>query len=391
MTRRMCRVAATFAAVAALLGAGCSGGRHHPTGGAVPPATSDSHDPAVVEARQAVATASTTGATTWVGPTSGPPAQPAKVVVYVAQTLTNGGVAGAARGVQEAAQKLGWTLRVVDGGGTQAGIQTALSSAINQRPDGIVIGGFDAASVAPQLQAAARAGIKVVGWHAAVMPGPIGSPPVFFNVATDSTQVARLTAQFAIARSDGHAGVVILTDSSIPIAESKAQTMRQTVQSCADCRVLAYVNVPIADATARIPQQVAALLSQFDDTWTETLAINDLYFDAAAPALRTAGRAAGGAPYNSSAGDGSVTAFDRIRRGEYQAATVPEPLYEQGWQLVDELNRAFAGSPPSGYVSAVHLIIGADIGPNDVYDPRNGYREHYSAIWLRRRVVGDAR
>ena len=42
-------------------------------------------------------------------------------------------------------------------------------------------------------------------------------------------------------------------------------------------------------------------------------------------------------------------------------ATVPEPLHEQGWQLVDELNRAFAGEPWSGYISGIHLVTADNI------------------------------
>ena len=74
------------------------------------------------------------------------------------------------------------------------------------------------------------------------------------------------------------------------------------------------------------------------------------------PSLTSAGKDGDGAPFNISAGDGSELAFQRIRSKQYQMATVPEPLHEQGWQLVDELNRAFAGEPWSGYVSGIHLV-----------------------------------
>jgi len=42
-------------------------------------------------------------------------------------------------------------------------------------------------------------------------------------------------------------------------------------------------------------------------------------------------------------GDGSKCAYQRIRGAQYQAVTVVEPLNLPGWQLMDELNRAFAG------------------------------------------------
>jgi len=122
------------------------------------------------------------------------------------------------------------------------------------------------------------------------------------------------------------------------------------------------------------------LQQRFGDRWTHSLGINDLYFDFGLDVLPPEGP-----PYSISAGDGSQAAFQRIRRGEYQIATVPEPLYQHGWQLIDELNRQFAGEEWSGYIAPVKLFIPENIefdgGPNDVYDPDNGYRDHYRAIW----------
>ena len=79
--------------------------------------------------------------------------------------------------------------------------------------------------------------------------------------------------------------------------------------------------------------------------------------------------------FHRSFGDGSVSAYERIRQGKYQIATVPEPAVMQGWQVADELNRAFAGQPPSGYVTAVHLVtkenVDADGGDKNRFDPSN--------------------
>jgi ribose transport system substrate-binding protein len=57
----------------------------------------------------------------------------------------------------------------------------------------------------------------------------------------------------------------------------------------------------------------------------------------------------------------------------------------QGWQLVDELNRAFAGEKQSGFSSAVHILthenVEFDGGKNSLFDPDNGYRDQYKKIW----------
>ncbi|EJZ20100.1 sugar ABC transporter substrate-binding protein, partial [Rhizobium sp. Pop5] len=55
------------------------------------------------------------------------------------------------------------------------------------------------------------------------------------------------------------------------------------------------------------------------------------------------------------------------------------------WQLVDELNRAFAGAPWSGYVSPLHVVTSQNVefdgGPKNSFDPDNGYRDQYKKIW----------
>jgi ribose transport system substrate-binding protein len=104
-----------------------------------------------------------------------------------------------------------------------------------------------------------------------------------------------------------------------------------------------------------------------------------------APSLASAGIDGDGQPHNVSAGDGSEVAFQRLRTGLDQVGTVAEPLRLLGWQVVDELNRAFAGEEHSGYVAPAHLFVPSNIehdgGPRNIYDPENGYQDAYMQIW----------
>ncbi len=80
-----------------------------------------------------------------------------------------------------------------------------------------------------------------------------------------------------------------------------------------------------------------------------------------------------------------MPAFQRIRDKRYQIGTVAEPLHLHGWMCIDELNRAFAGEKPSGFVPPPHLFIASNLdrdgGPNNIYDPENGYKDIYRKIW----------
>ncbi|MFJ9865840.1 substrate-binding domain-containing protein [Streptomyces sp. NPDC101165] len=370
--------AALLAAAAATL-AGCDRGSSDVQGGST---TGPVGCPAVhAEARAAVAQAEQTDRS-WDGPTNGPRAVSGKNIVFVAQTMTNPGVAGAAQGVREAARVIGWKVRVIDGGGTPAGIQGAMSQAVTLKPSGIVIGGFDPDSTSQQVARADAQRIPLVGWHALAAPGPSRRPPLFTNVTTRVEDVAAISAQWIIADSDGHAGVVLITDASIPFAKDKSELIRKELATCPSVRLLAYENIPIADASSRTPREVSSLLSRFGSRWTHSVAINDLYFADAAPAFRAAGRKGTGPPFNIGAGDGDPSAFQRIETRQYQTATVPEPLSLQGWQIIDEFNRAYAGRPASGYVAPVHLATAANSDGTTTWDPP-GYRDGYRRIWGR--------
>jgi ribose transport system substrate-binding protein len=348
---------------------------------ALPPGLSAADS--VEEARRAIENASSRSPA-WIGPTSGPGAESGKSVAVLAEDLRNGGVLGVAQGIREAAREVGWKVRIVDAGGTAAGRHRAVVDALAGRPDGLVICGSDAHELEPDLRRASSRLPPVVGWHAGPGPGPIAGTSVAMNVSTDPIAVARTTALAAVAQSGGKAGVVVLTDSRFAIATAKAQVMADIIRQCSGCRLLEVRDVAISESAARMPAVMRELLAAHGPRWTHTLAINDIYFDYAVPELIEAG-VPNGAISLLSAGDGSAPAFMRIRAGTYQTGTVAEPLNMQGWQVVDELNRLFAGQPVSGFVAPVHLVSGLNVvsdgGSRFVYDPQNGYRDIYRRIW----------
>jgi ribose transport system substrate-binding protein len=321
----------------------------------------------------------------WGGPTTGPKAVKGKTIIYVSTDQRNGGALGVGVAVKEAAEKVGWSFRALDGQASVSGRSNALNQAIASKPDVIVLGSVDATEQAAAIELAAKQGIKIVGWHTHGAPGPHPKLPIFTNITTDPVDVAKAAASYVVAESGGKAGVVIFTDSVYEIAIAKSNAMAAVIKACATCKLLDVIDTPLSDAATRMPSLTTALLQRFGKNWTHAMSINDLTFDFMAPALASAGVAGAGQPHNVSAGDGSEIAFQRIRQNEYQVGTVAEPLRLQGWQLVDEANRALAGQKPSGYVAPPHLFVNSNIkydgGPKNTYDPENDYQKAYLAIW----------
>jgi ribose transport system substrate-binding protein len=323
--------------------------------------------------------------TVWNGPTTGPKAVGKKLVVWVSEDQRNGGARGVADGIDAAAKIIGWQTRGIDGQGSVNMRAEGIAQAVALHADAIVLDGIDAAEQASAIEPAVKAGIKIIGWHAGPKPGPMPQFDLFTNITTDPLAVAKAAASYAVVRSGGKAGAIVFTDSAYAIAIAKSNAMADVIRACSGCTLLEIEDTPLGDASNRMPALTTSLLQRFGAKWTYALSINDLTFDFMAPSLQAAGIAGNAAPYAISAGDGSGPAFQRIRNGEYQIATVAEPLHLHGWQIVDELNRAFAGAPPSGFVAPPHLFIKANIerdgGAHDEYDPENGYQNAYRQIW----------
>ncbi len=323
--------------------------------------------------------------TTWDGPTSGAKGVGRKLIVFASTDQRNGGARGVGEGLVEAAKVLGWDVRTIDGQGSVDARAAAINQAVALKADGLVLGGIDAAEQAAAIENAAKAGLKIIGWHSGSKPGPMTQSHIAANITTDPLDVARAAASYAVADSDGKVGAVIFTDSAYAIAIAKSDEMSKVIKACSSCTLLSTEDTPLADAASRMPQLTTSLLQRYGKKWTYALSINDLTFDFMAPSLQSAGIDGDGAPHSISAGDGSEPAFQRIKSGDYQVGTVAEPLSLHGWMAADEMNRALAGAPPSGYVAPPHLFIKANVdkdgGSKDIYDPQNGYRDAYRKIW----------
>jgi ribose transport system substrate-binding protein len=323
--------------------------------------------------------------TTWDGPTTGPKAATDKSVVYVSLTQNSSGNADSARGAEEAANLLGWKFTLIDGKGTSTGGADGLAQAIALKPDAIILGSVSIENNKELINQANEQGIVVIGWHATDKPGPVADPKVFTNVGTDPWDIAYTAGEYAVVHSQGTAKAVVISDRQYPIVVTKSDGIEKALAECTGCALLSEDNGPFGEVAQRTPGLVNSMIQRFGDDLGYILTFNEVYFDFAVPTLKGAGIEPDQPPYLIAAGDGSESAYQRIRDGQYQIATVPEPAVMHGWQLIDELNRAFSGEGPSGFVTKVHLVtkenVDADGGDTNRFDPTNDYRGHYKAIW----------
>jgi ribose transport system substrate-binding protein len=271
---------------------------------------------------------------------------------------------------------------IIDGQGSPVGWQRAMDQAIALQVDGIVMEA-DAASLQPQIQTAREQGIVVVGIHAAAFPGPQEDLGLFVNIQQDPRDIGKAQADWIILHSGGTARVVVTSHCEYAIACTKAHATEERLMQCEGCEVLEFSNSPIAEVAQRQPALVTSWVQQYGVPLYIT-SVADYTADYQVPALRAGGVSPEDVILVSA--DGNQSAYERIRAGtDYQLVTVSEPYRMQAFQAIDELNRAFAGEGPSGFVQDPYLVtpdnVNSEGGDQNTFIPSNGYEEKYFELW----------
>lgn len=318
----------------------------------------------------------------WRGPTTSPPLAQGKSVAYVSSNQQNDASREWGTHIEDIAGKIGWEVTVIDGQGSPVGWQRAVDQAIALKVDGIVMDA-DAASLQPQIERARAEGITVVGIHGAALPGPLPDIGLFYNIQQDPRDIGKAQADWIIQDSGGKARVVVTSHCEYAIACTKAHATEERLKECPGCEVLEFSNSPIAEVAQRQPALVTSWVQKYGTPLYIT-SVADYTADYQVPALRSGGVDPEAVILVSA--DGNRSAYARIREGgQYQKVTVSEPYRMQAFQAIDELNRAFNGEGPSGFVQDPYLVTPDNIdregGDQNTFIPSNGYEDKYFELW----------
>ncbi len=334
---------------------------------------------------KALVAKATSPSTDWTGPTSGPKAPSGhKTIAYVSSDQSYVSYVNWGNGVQDAAAKLGWKVVTYDGKGTVSGNLAAMQQAVASNPDAIVTSA-DASALRGGIKQAVNAYIPVIGIHATAFPGPDPSLNLFDNIATNPASIGEAQAAYLIASSNGTARQVHMLDNSYAIARFKAQAATDPIKHLSTAKFLAQINIPVAEQTSRIPTAVSGMLSQYrgdGPIWVTTCCDN--FYPYVASALRSSGATPDQVKLVGS--DGPPSAYDMIRKGDYEVATVPEPSTLFGYMAVDSIVHAMNGVAPADYSPPAFLVTKDDVdkegGDKNQYIPSNGFACHYANTWL---------
>ena len=261
------------------------------------------------------------------------------------------------KGVAEAAHSLGWTMMTFDGQGTVSGTLAAIQQARAANPVAIITPA-DANALQKPIQDAVAHHIPVIGIHATAFPGPNPQLGLYMNIVSNPAEIGQTEAAYVIAMSNGTAQDIHMVDDSYAIARFKAKATVTPIQNCSGCKMLETVNMPLAEASTRMTPVISGLLARYGTSWWMTTCCDGYYTNAAA-----ALRASGASPDNIKlvGADAPPSAYDMIRRGGFEVASVPEPSSLFGYEAVDAVVRAMAGQAPAHFLQPTFLIVKANV------------------------------
>jgi ribose transport system substrate-binding protein len=335
-----------------------------------------------VDEAKAIVAERTKPQTEWKGPSSGPKAPAGEVTIaYVSpdQAYTPHVLWG--KGVEDAAKALGWKVVTFNGQGSVGGTLQAMQQALASNPVAIITPA-DANALQKPIKDAVARHIPVIGIHATAFPGPSPALGLYQNIVSDPAEIGRTEAAYVIAMSEGKAQVVHMVDNSYAIARFKAKATTTPISNCPDCKMLETVNMPLGEASARMTPVVSGLMARYGDNWWMTTCCDGYYTNVAA-ALRAANASMD--KIKLVGADAPPSAYDMIRKGGFEVASVPEPSSLFGYQAVDAVVRAMNGVEPAHFLQPVFLIVKSNVdsegGKNNEFVPSNNFACHYLKIW----------
>jgi ribose transport system substrate-binding protein len=326
-------------------------------------------------------------------PDSGPAAVPGKRVwvITCGQTLPTCSLLGDA--AKQAAETLGWDLQIGDGKLSPTGYVDAMSTAMAQKPDAIILAGIACGSVQQSVQQARQAGILVLGIkapdcdEAPTNQEALFSAPMYYNGTNEKANSAatrlrgQLAAQYLINVTEADAKI-IFEKGGDPTQAPMNEGFEEEIAKCDTCEIVKVVEYVPTDQgpDGALAQGLQAALLQHPEA-------NAVYAPYDANLIVSRGAqivAQSGNGQLVIASDGSPDGLDLVRNGQVAVETGGQSYEWWAYAVMDSLNRLFAGEDVVDQglgwqpVDADHNLPSQ---PGSPVEAPFDVPAHYDAIW----------
>ena len=281
----------------------------------------------------------------------------AETVAVITPYLAQPGTQFYVEAFEGRAAELGWDVNVIDTGGDVAAVISRIEDVVTQGVDAIVIN-VDPAQVGAGLQAAADAGVPVVGMDA-------GSDPLLVaNVTSNGYAMAVETSVYVANRIGGAGNVVMFTFDPFPPVQVRGVIADAVFANYPDITVLDRITPDVSDggiADSRAQMEAILAANPEAGSISAVWAAWDQPALGALQAIEAAGREGEGIVITGI--DANPQARDAIAQGGSFEASVAQDFAGIGATAADTVARILAGEDivaPVIYVPTV-LITSANV------------------------------
>ena len=329
-------------------------------------------------------------------PTGGPKPIAGKKVWIISYLQAYSSSASTAQAASDAAEAMGWEATIFDAKGDPSQAVAGIQQAVAAKADAVLSIYFDCESVKAGLLTAKEAGVVTISDEAPdCKDKPLFDYVVSYNPGTYSfndgsfeTYVMgwqAVTADYIIAKSNGAAKTILVTQSDAPSAVLQAEGFRTQFSTCPGCSIVAEVPTVGTDLGAKVQQKVQQALLQHPEADSIAVPADAYLTGGVIGALKEAGFY-GKIIIGGGEGSESVLPLVKDYPGFWGVSNLPTAW--EGWQAMDAANRIMQGQkadPLSGIgfqITDKEHNMPADLKPTVTRDGAPiDFPAQYKAAW----------
>ena len=258
----------------------------------------------------------------------------------------------ATRGVaaaKQAAAKLGWSVHVFDAKFDPTQMLTGVQQAVVARASGIILSAIDCPTVKNAMVQAKAAHIPVVGIEVKDCTPSLFSHIVTYRNHQDFGQADQewgaAQAAWVIAKTNGHAKVVIDTETDAWTTLDASQGIRSEIAKCPGCSIVGDAKFVGTDLGPALQQKIEQALIQHPDANAFIPAYDVVMTQSGgAQAIQSAGRLHS---LTIMGGEGTAALIAQIRNGTGAQACAGQSVEWEMYSAMDALVRLFLNKDPN--------------------------------------------
>ena len=281
---------------------------------------------------------------------------------------------------QAAAKAVGWTVRVYNGGVSAASFVSAMNDVVQSPGSAVLgIGILPNSAISTQLAALKAKGVP---WIAVASASPVGDDMIAnFSSSPEIALSGQVMADWIIADSKGTANVAYFWDPTLTQhLPAKDAFTAEMAKLCPGCKVSVQTTNFSTGIGTSDPGQIVSYLQAHPATDYIVVGIGDA--TAGVPQAIAAAGLSGKVKIVTRLAD--TINFKNISAGT-EAMGVTEETYEIGWRMIDVAARDFLNDSITCCttpIGTVHVITKADL-PSDLSVPYSvpGYQQFFLQAW----------